>query len=190
MHTHMCAHAHTRACAHAFTHARAHAFTHARAHAFTHAFTHADAQDNKGRTPVWLAAKSGNAAAIELLVKLGADISIVDNKHRTPGFVAFEQGHVHVAGLLREYGHCGNIGCCDVGSLSASASNKQTRTEGLVENGSHYMNDAVANEEDAEFNKDGVCVQVGINGAEFENQGLCAPNSRAGCCFNVGGFAM
>ena len=47
-----------------------------------------NAIDNHGRTPVWLAARTGNLAMTQLLVNAGADVTLSDNDMVTPLDVA------------------------------------------------------------------------------------------------------
>jgi Ankyrin repeats (3 copies) len=64
-----------------------------------------NAREEKGRTPLILAALYGdNPAVIRTLVEGGADIRATDARHRTALALATERGHGETAALLRERG--------------------------------------------------------------------------------------
>jgi ankyrin repeat protein len=65
--------------------------------------------NNKGETPVFVAAEDKRIDMVRLLVKLGADINIADNDNFTPVHIAAMQGRVVMISLLAEFGTNINI---------------------------------------------------------------------------------
>jgi ankyrin repeat protein len=60
--------------------------------------------DEKGRTPMLLAAQSGRDESVRMLVELGADINRADKDGRTPVWMAAENGHEEAYRALVELG--------------------------------------------------------------------------------------
>jgi ankyrin repeat protein len=61
--------------------------------------------NNRGATPVWIAAQEGHEAVVRCLVaELGADVNQADNRGDTPVLIAAHQGHEAIARLLAAFG--------------------------------------------------------------------------------------
>jgi glutaminase len=67
-----------------------------------------NARDYEGRSPLHVAAVSGNLMCVRVLLKRGADVNCVDKFGRTPLREAIERMHTETANVLREAG--GTIG--------------------------------------------------------------------------------
>ena len=61
-----------------------------------------DIQDDKGTTPLHIAAYKGNLALAKLFIMSGASTSLKDKKQRTPMDVAKEYNHPQIIELLRD----------------------------------------------------------------------------------------
>ena len=64
--------------------------------------------NNQMRSLIWLAATTGNAAMVELLVESGADVNAKDENDLTPLHAALISGHEHVARMLLANGADGD----------------------------------------------------------------------------------
>lgn len=62
------------------------------------------ATDDRGRTPLHLAAAGGHADTVDLLVHNNADVSARDTAGETPLALAHAAGHAAVVDLLRRNG--------------------------------------------------------------------------------------
>lgn len=60
--------------------------------------------DDKGRTPLFLAACYRHAGTVALLLCRQADMNLADVKKRTPLLAAAEHGHINIINLLLEIG--------------------------------------------------------------------------------------
>jgi ankyrin repeat protein len=61
--------------------------------------------DNKGKTPLFIAADEGHVKIVKLLLQAGADIhKLNEEDEKTPLYIAAENGHVEIMKLLLEAG--------------------------------------------------------------------------------------
>jgi ankyrin repeat domain-containing protein 50 len=61
-------------------------------------------RDSEGRSPLHVAAWQGHTAMVDLLLRYGADVNVVDREQRTPLQSAAWQGHESVVWLLLKNG--------------------------------------------------------------------------------------
>lgn len=73
--------------------------------------------DDKGRTPLFSAARYRHAGTVALLLCRQADMNLADVKQRTPLLAAAEHGHINTINLLLEKG--ANYLACDSKGRSA-----------------------------------------------------------------------
>ncbi|MGB0040265.1 MAG: ankyrin repeat domain-containing protein, partial [Terriglobales bacterium] len=63
-----------------------------------------NARQAGGWVPVHAAAQNGDRAMVELLLRHGADVTLVNDDGKTPAAVAREKEHGEVAGMLEGAG--------------------------------------------------------------------------------------
>jgi ankyrin repeat protein len=60
--------------------------------------------DEKGRTPLIIAAENGHVEIVKLLLKAGADVNIRDNEGRSAIIIAFNRDYTGIVQLLKKAG--------------------------------------------------------------------------------------
>ena len=65
-----------------------------------------NAKDERGRTPLHIAALNDHADAVSALIAAGADVNAKDNRGQTPLHLAADRGHSKTAKALSDAGDC------------------------------------------------------------------------------------
>jgi ankyrin repeat protein len=90
-----------------------------------------DQEDEEGETALLEAAEEGQLEAVELLLKLGADINHQDQEGETALMEAAEEGKIEVVTLLLRKG--ASLGCLDRNGLTVAQRNTNQTIKELLQ---------------------------------------------------------
>ncbi len=97
-----------------------------------------DVPDEKGHTPLAMAARSGHAPMVDYLLEQGADVTAANDKGRTPLYQAVIGDHLEVAALLLKHGADPNAQVGDWTPLRAALEDDHLEMADLLHaNGAH-----------------------------------------------------